>query len=725
MMQRIVALVPLGVAFFSSTAAAQSNPAAATDMQLKILMAEDERRWDAELAALLQSRDVKIRRRAALAAGRIGHANAVLPLAELLVSDPDESVREMAAFALGETESPAALRPLIDALKPHAPPVLRARVVEAVGKCAAALPASEAALRAEASAAILHTLAEERAKESLDRETVLLALTAALRARPANAAPVLAAFLDSPDARIRADAANAIARLRLKEANEKLRKLLDDPDPVVRANAARALGVAEDKDAVDVLILRATSDEDLRVRVSAIRALGGFKDVPAAHALMRRGKALLGEWFEKYAKRKPASHAVVAPEILEIAASIGRMLEGSANDLAVKWLLDLRSKSEYSLPEVETAFARIAPFTYVKSTPYSFVWSDTLGPGGATCADCTRAVALGLAEAARRIAELPDAHKRELNRVALARLRMQMQRDSVSQEKKSQAPQPKEVESLRAYAAYQPEDLRSVLLDKLAEPDVGIRATAAELLGDLPPEKAIQDALIAALAMALRDTDNDAALSILSALAKQNTAEANEAMKSALTARDYLVRWRAAALLRAAGVADAKAQPDTVVSRNKLADYRRALARADKKVTARVETSQGAFVIELFAADAPLTVDNFVELAKKKYFNGTLFHRVVPNFVIQGGDPTGTGSGGPGYSIRCEINMQPYERGAVGMALSGKDTGGSQWFVTHSPQPHLDGGYTLFGRVIAGMDVVDRMARGDSVLRVKIKERPK
>jgi cyclophilin family peptidyl-prolyl cis-trans isomerase len=713
MMQCIVALVLFGVAFFPTTAEAQSKPVAATDIQLKILMAEDERRWDAELAALLKSPD----------SGRIGHADAVPLLAELLASDPDESVRVMAAFALGETESPAALRPLLDALKPDSPPVLRARVVEAVGKCAAALPASEAALRAEANAAILRTLEEERAKESPNRETVLLALTAALRARPENAARVLAAFLDSPDARIRADAANAIARLRLKDANEKLRKLLDDPDPIVCANAARALGVAEDKDAVDVLILRATNDEDLRDRVSAIRALGGFKDLPAALALLRRGKALLGVWFEKYAKRKPASHVVIAPEILEIAASIGRMLEGSANDLAVQWLLDLRSKSEYSLPEVETAFARIAPISYVKGTPYSFVWSDTLGPGGATCADCTRAVALGLAEAARRIAELPDAQKRELTRVALARLRMQMQRDSVSQEEKGNAPHPKETESLRAYAAYQPEDLHSVLLDKLAEPDVGIRATAAELLGDLPPDKEIQQALMAALRRALNDMENDAVLAILNALAKQKTPEALQAIKSALSARDYLVRWRAAALLRAAGVADAKAQPETVVSRNKLADYGRALARAEKKVTARVETSQGTFVIELLSEDAPLTVDNFVELAKTNYFNNVLFHRVVGNFVIQGGDPTGTGSGGPGYSIRCEINMQHYERGAVGMALSGKDTGGSQWFVTHSPQPHLDGGYTVFGRVIVGMDVVDRIARGDRIVRVKIEEK--
>src|SRR5262249_35084385 len=94
----------------------------------------------------------------------------------------------------------------------------------------------------------------------------------------------------------------------------------------------------------------------------------------------------------------------------------------------------------------------------------------------------------------------------------------------------------------------------------------------------------------------------------------------------------------------------------------------------------------------------------------------------VPNFVIQGGDPRGDGEGGPGYQIRCEVNPRPYIRGAVGMALSGKDTGGSQFFITHSPQPHLDGGYTVFGQVISGMEVVDRITRGDVIRKVEIFE---
>src|SRR5207249_11683304 len=108
---------------------------------------------------------------------------------------------------------------------------------------------------------------------------------------------------------------------------------------------------------------------------------------------------------------------------------------------------------------------------------------------------------------------------------------------------------------------------------------------------------------------------------------------------------------------------------------------------------------------------------------KKRLFNGQTNQRRVTNYVIHAGDPREDTNGGPGYQIRCEINEVPYERGAIGMELSGKDTGGSQWFVTHSPQPHLDGGYTVFGHVIRGMEVVDNIARGDVISRVVINER--
>jgi cyclophilin family peptidyl-prolyl cis-trans isomerase/HEAT repeat protein len=133
-----------------------------------------------------------------------------------------------------------------------------------------------------------------------------------------------------------------------------------------------------------------------------------------------------------------------------------------------------------------------------------------------------------------------------------------------------------------------------------------------------------------------------------------------------------------------------------------------------------LHTTAGDIEWAFHGREAPQTVKNFVRLAERGYFNGLVVHRVVPNFVIQDGDPTGTGSGGPGYTIRCEYNWLRYDRYMVGMALSGKDTGGSQWFITHSPQPHLNGRYTIFAHVTRGMDVVWRVVPGDRVTRVEI-----
>jgi cyclophilin family peptidyl-prolyl cis-trans isomerase len=133
-----------------------------------------------------------------------------------------------------------------------------------------------------------------------------------------------------------------------------------------------------------------------------------------------------------------------------------------------------------------------------------------------------------------------------------------------------------------------------------------------------------------------------------------------------------------------------------------------------------IDTDRGIIEIELAIADAPLTVANFVALARRQFFDGVAIHRVVPDFVVQDGDPRGDGEGGPGYTIKDEINARPYLRGTVGMALDWADTGGSQFFITHSPQPHLDGRYTVFGHVVAGMETVDALTRNDVIRRVRI-----
>lgn len=145
--------------------------------------------------------------------------------------------------------------------------------------------------------------------------------------------------------------------------------------------------------------------------------------------------------------------------------------------------------------------------------------------------------------------------------------------------------------------------------------------------------------------------------------------------------------------------------------------FRPPVAPAGAKLTFR--TKKGDITVALDTEQAPLTSGNLYALARKGYFRNVTFHRVVPDFVAQGGDPRGDGEGGPGYSIRCELTHRPYLRGTMGMALAGKDTGGSQFFFTHTPQPHLDGRYTVFGEVTAGMDVVDALLEGDVILDVQ------
>jgi len=143
-----------------------------------------------------------------------------------------------------------------------------------------------------------------------------------------------------------------------------------------------------------------------------------------------------------------------------------------------------------------------------------------------------------------------------------------------------------------------------------------------------------------------------------------------------------------------------------------------------KKYVATFDTSRGQIVCELFAKDAPKTVNNFVFLAHEKFYDGTVFHRVIGDFMIQGGDPTGTGRGGPGYKFEDETKGSPnkHKVGSLSMANAGPNTNGSQFFITHVVTGHLDGKHTVFGQVTKGQDVVDAVAQGDQLKSVSITE---
>jgi len=261
--------------------------------------------------------------------------------------------------------------------------------------------------------------------------------------------------------------------------------------------------------------------------------------------------------------------------------------------------------------------------------------------------------------------------------------------------------------------------IAQILLDHLNKEDVGIRAAAATNLGEVKPEGGI-DALAAAYKRGQADLVIDTRAAVLETLSKYG-APALPTLQAALGDKDWAVRVKAAELVKTLDPAIETARAIRPSPASRQVNYEApSLINPSVSPHAYIETEKGTIEIELDVLDAPLTSDNFITLARRGYFDGLTFHRVVPDFVIQGGDPRGDGEGGPGHTIRDELNQEPYVRGTVGMALAWRDTGGSQFFITHSPQPHLDARYTVFGRVVAGLEVVDAINQWDVVKRIRI-----
>jgi cyclophilin family peptidyl-prolyl cis-trans isomerase/HEAT repeat protein len=689
-----------------------------TNISLQIIKAEDERRFDSVLENLLQNKDEKIRERAILAIGRIGDERGLETLTKLLFSDT-ENVQKMSAFAIGEIESikgsDAILKVLAETKNDGE---VRVRAIEAAGKIAAANAKDEKSkLLGEA---ILNALKFEDSRRSMpNTNAILFGLTAVLRAKPAEASPIVERFLDYSNSKIRQNALNTLGRLRTKNATltaTVLKMLTTDEDEIVRANACRVLGISEDVSTIPALLKAAVHEKDSRVRVSAIRALGNFKDKEIGEKLTLQGETLL--------KHFRANKS----ELLEIATSLGKIFANIDDEPSVRFLQKLRVADDYKSPETEIAFAKIVPKLYLliynQDEPFKS-WQK-------------------VSSQAQGLGELANSKDETIKTLGKTNL-IGYFSDFLTTVKPNQIAEMNKAvpDVLQALATFKPEKFDELLRENLNTKDIQIRATSASLLADLPTSKANFDALNNAFDDAfLRDKDsNDAMLAIMDALFKVNPKDSLPVIFLAFSSDDYLVRKKAFEIFKKDDSEYAKAMIERAISQGKdkvlpykkgskqgvilntNADYLRAISRKNSTVKAVFTTEKGTFTINLMPEDAPLTVDSFIKLARSNYFNGLTVHRVVSNFVMQDGDPRGDGNGGPGYSIRCEVNMLEYERGTVGMALSGKDTGGSQWFVTHSPQPHLDGGYTVFGKATeTDMKIVDTIARGDKILTVKIIE---
>ncbi|MEP7338991.1 MAG: peptidylprolyl isomerase [Acidobacteriota bacterium] len=685
--KRTILLLSLAWLCCWTSTAAQSIP---PSLHARILQLEDERNLNGdELAKLLKHASPKVRERAALTIGRIGDKRGTAALIELLQSEKDEQVRAMAAFTLGEMEDAAAVPALMAMLEPGKASLAdRARPAEALGKIAS-VPANIELLGKQTIEQISGRLAEQlpdpKATLMADKKLLAsLAITALMRVRSVSSVEPLTLQLKSDDADLRAQAANALSRIRqpIASAVPALLEAMSDRDHNVRANAARALGVSKDAKAVEPL-LKLLNDKSEQVQVSAIRALAAIGDKRAVEPLIEMGG--------KLCQQKGEGCYESLNQLLEIASALNTMKEDRALSL-LRRLRELFGEGAYA--ELEIAIARFGDKEFFSSDEREF----QLGGGDRK----------HISNLAQGMGEIDS----ELSREMLLLLWMATYLE-----------EPAMPQVLRALAKLKPKTLPFLLRDSLLHKDPIIRATAANLIANSIEDRNL-NGLIDGWAASSRDKENDAKLAILTAISKYKSETAVEAIKLSLSDHDHLVRRHAINLLKQIGAGDFSDRIGIVQTGHNKLFYQRVVARMNRKVTATIHTDVGTTItMELFPQDAPITVDNFITLARKGYFNNLTFHRVVPNFVIQGGDPRGDGEGGPGYQIRCEVNTRPYQRGAVGMALSGKDTGGSQFFITHSPQPHLDGGYTVFGQVTSGMEIVDRIVRGDLIKRIVITER--
>ena len=624
------------------------------------------------MTALLADGEGQVRRRAALAAGRVGHPDAVGPLSGLLAGDREPEVRAMAAFALGLIGDASAAAALLPALgDPDAR--VQGRAAEALG-----LIGHKAASGSIAGMAAAHVKAGAIAGLASDDETTPTASAAIDAVRLGVYALVrLEAFDDLRAVVIGADGqpvsdwwpfAFAMQRLARPAALPTLRTWLSKGGTITRAFALRGLATLKDADSRSTFErLAADAAQPLGIRVQAVRAvaaLGDRRSVAALTPLVVSG----------------------APNVLRLEATValGAVADPAGAEVLVDYLEDRWPSMRVA---AQAALAKADPDTFM--TVLSGIDVDREWRVRAALA--TTLGTLGPDIAAPRLGQLTRDDDAKVRAAALASL-----------------------------AAVKAPGAAERLGAALADADPVVRMAAARGL-EVLKATASAPALLKAFAASAGDTTYVARAAILGALVALDRAAAAPLVTAALADRDWAMRIRAATLARTLDPSSAAApsRPAPPPFDPAVDDVSRFVNPAYSP-EAYVQTSRGEFRITLAVLDAPRTVANFMALAGRGFFDGILWHRIVPDFVAQGGDPRGDGEGGPGYTIRDELNTRPYVRGTVGMALDWKDTGGSQFFVTHSPQPHLDARYTVFGTVSSGMDVVDRLEPFDQIVSVRV-----
>jgi cyclophilin family peptidyl-prolyl cis-trans isomerase/HEAT repeat protein len=625
-----------------------------------------------DLIKLLNDTEARVRRRAALAIGRVGLSEGVEPLTKLL-DDSEIEVRQMAAFGLGLIGD-ASARPALRAALKEQQPVLQGRAAEALGQVGDRSDADAigAMVQAHIKAGALMGISPDDLTYPLSAptEAVRLGLYALARlgAYDALAAAVL---VNEQPVSTWWPVAYALQRSGDPRAATALMALVNTPGRFTAAFAVKGLGTSKATQAAPAL--RQIVEQRTRpapIVIQAVRSLTAIRDASAVPVLI-----------------KIIADTSADPTLrLEAANAFGALVTTEHVEL----LLDLVSNS---VPAIRAAalqaLARVDPATFLTAL-------------ASLDADREWSVRVAMANA---LGTLPSAQ-------SLPRLTVMLQ----DQDQKVIPA------VLAALASSKATGVDGVLLDRLASPDLSVRVAAANALADLKIAAAAQP-LADAYRRAATEDSYTARAAALGALARLDPAAAQPVLMEALKDRDWAVRVRALTLLKEQKVTgqEAAARPATA-GRTVTDPQWQAIVNPPYSPRAFIDTDKGTIELELAVIDAPLTVANFIALARKGFFRNNAIHRLVPDFVVQAGDPRGDGEGGPGYSIRDELNELPYLRGTVGMALDWEDTGGSQFFITHSPQPHLDARYTVFGRVVNGMDVVDRLVQWDVIRNVRIRD---
>jgi len=643
---------------------------------------------------LLYSSHPEVREWCAIALGRIGLPCALPWLYEACRSG-SAPVRAASAFAIGEIEDrdqlkeqnlPLDARAITELIRllDDTSMAVQMRAAEALGK-AGSHHEAEAILRR------LESFAYDGSP--LHRAYLGLCITALMRLRDPAASPALEIMATVNDPEIQWRAENALIRLRDKNARSLFLELLKSSNADVRAYAARGIGICEDPSLAYTLFpllaprnMGSGEQNPLPVRAAAVLALGNLKN-PNSVAVIEA--ALSGESIDD-AHPEQQNFAIQATAALghigtrEVQVSLARLL-GAPEPVANSAVIALAK----ALKEDPDRFFSLASGSRFKTPAARRAWAQAL-------------------------AELSGPR-------ALLELKSMLVR--VTDEKADPDGMLVLPMILTSLAKTETSDLQEILLPFLDSHDgVAVRVAVAAYK---PKDgtKAPWAPVVHAYGNLAPGNDVEAKVAVLKRLEPWiREADVQAALRQALRDRQRNARIAAARLLRMAGVSDVPEDPGPSESVTTDVTYTILAAARKDRTVAIMETTRGTLEIELFREDALLTVANFVALAKQGFYNGLSFMRVVPFFVIQGGDPRNDQEGGPGYTIRCEINLRPYERGSIGMALAGKDTGGSQFFITLAPQPHLDGGYACFGRVLSGMEVVDRIVPGDRIKKVTIEE---